>query len=93
MHFFDRNGISQAAQPHSVLNREARRPLARVSRRYPKPGVREDKKGLPRDPREPKILDLVDRIPDQEEAAVAVEANRSTKVGAELAAPQAGCCK
>ncbi len=38
-------------------------------------------------------FDLVDRIPDQEEAAVTVEPNRSTEVGAELAASKAWCCK
>ena len=38
-------------------------------------------------------FDLVDRIPDEKEAAVSVKANRSTKVGAELADPKARCCE
>lgn len=43
--------------------------------------------------RESPTFDLADRIPDQEEATVTVEADRSTEVGAELADPQAGCCE
>ncbi|PIT00771.1 hypothetical protein TSA1_08295 [Bradyrhizobium nitroreducens] len=87
--FFDQNETSrrllnQPALPQGAQLRALPYPSAIFQACYP-----EDEKWLPRNAREPEHFDLVDRIPDQEEAAFTAETYRPTKVGAELAAPEA----
>jgi hypothetical protein len=93
VHFFDRNGtFSQATQPHSLLHMGlvTGAPASVGNIQNLEPGRQER---APARCAGAQYFDLVDRIPDQEEATFAAEADRPTKVGAELTFPQAGCCE
>ncbi|MGY4626470.1 hypothetical protein ACVWY3_004226 [Bradyrhizobium sp. USDA 4486] len=90
--FFDRN-----AMPCRLANQPS--PLRAPScgrfctnREYLKPPIRDTKRGS-RAMRESQHFESIDRIPDQEEAAVTVKADRSTKVGAEPTDSKARCCE